>query len=85
MFSSLFLLLPLCGLTTFLFFDMFVRKQMILAIFIISVAFGTETEFEIITVQLGSASDRTLVLGNTGSACLTGLPFEILLPTDFFW
>ena len=68
MFSSLFLLLPLCGLTTFLFFDMFVRKQMILAILIISVAFGTETKFEIITVQLGSAADRTLVLGNTGSA-----------------
>ena len=47
---------------------MLVRKQMILAILIISVAFGTETKFEIITVQLGSAADRTLVLGNTGSA-----------------
>ena len=43
-------------------------KKMVLAILIISVAFGTETKFEIITVQLGSAADRTLVLGNTGSA-----------------
>ena len=38
------------------------RKQMILTIFVIAVAFGAETEFQIRIVLLGSSADRTLML-----------------------
>ena len=64
---------------------MFVRKQMILAILIITVTFGAEAELQIISVQLCPSADRTFVLGDTRLCRLAGLLFEILLPADLLW
>ena len=41
---------------------MFMRKQMILTIFVISFTFGTETELQIRIIQFCSAADRAFVL-----------------------
>ena len=43
-------------------FYMFVSEQMILAIFIISVTFGTETEFQAGIIQFRAAAYRAAVL-----------------------
>jgi hypothetical protein len=42
-------------------FYMFMRKQVILAVFIVSVASGTETELQIRIIFFGPAADRTFV------------------------
>ena len=47
---------------------MLMRKQMILTILIISIAFGTESEFQVRIVLLCSAADCAFVLGDT-SCC----------------
>lgn len=44
---------------------MLMRKQMILTILIISIAFGTESEFQVRIVLLCSAADCAFVLGDT--------------------
>ena len=41
---------------------MFVRKQMILTIFVVAVTLGAETEFQIVSVQLRSAADRAFCI-----------------------
>ena len=38
-------------------------KQMVLAVFIISVALRAEAKLEVISVKLGTAADRAFVLG----------------------
>lgn len=56
---------------------------MILAIFVIAVAFGTESEFQMIPVLLRSAAYRTLVFCNIYLAPMNCL-LICLLPADFF-
>ena len=41
---------------------MLMRKQMILAVFIIAVAFGAESEFQIVTVELSSAAYSAFIV-----------------------
>ena len=47
---------------------------MILTVFIIAVALGTETEFKIVTVLLGTPADRTFMFGD--SVYLSRLSFK---------
>ena len=49
---------------------MYVRmcEQVFLTVFVISVAFGTEAEFEGWIIQLGTSADRTFVLCDRGAA-----------------
>ena len=57
---------------------MFVRKQMILAIFVVAVAFRTETELQARIVLFRPAADRTFMFGNPGGSM--SLLFEIMSP-----
>ena len=41
------------------------RKQMILTVFIIAIALGTETEFQMFSVLLRSSADRTFMFGDS--------------------
>lgn len=43
---------------------MFMGEQMILTVFIISIALGTETKLQIVSVQLCTSADRTLMSDN---------------------
>ena len=48
--------------------DMLMCEQMILAIFIVTVTFGAEPEFQIRVVQLRPPADGTFMLGNPSAA-----------------
>lgn len=56
---------------------------MILAVLIVAVAFGTESEFQMLTVLLGSAADHTLMLCNMIYLTLVNGTFICLLSPDF--
>ena len=45
---------------------MFMCKQMVLAVFVIAVAFGTESEFQRGILLICSSADGTFMLCNTG-------------------
>ena len=49
---------------------MSMSKKMILAVFIISVAAGAETKFQIGIVQLCTSTDGAFMLGNCTAPCL---------------
>ena len=44
--------------------NMLMSKQVIRTVFVVTVAFGAEPEFEIVIVQLGTSTDCTFVSGN---------------------
>ena len=54
----------ICKILSLGFMNMLMGKQMILAVFIISITLRAETEFQIISVQFGAPAYCTLVLGN---------------------
>ena len=58
-------------------------KKMVLAILIISIAFGTETEFQRRIILFRSSADRTFMFGNTGGGM--SLPFEFLPALHLSW
>ena len=64
---------------------------MIGTVFVVSVTFGTESEFQIVIIQLGSSADCTFVTGNhgmsvtvyrlsSGTLCIVDFTFECCLP-----
>ena len=55
---------------------------MILAVLVVTVAFGTESKFQMLTVLLGSAADRTLMLCNMIYLALVNGTFICLLSPD---
>lgn len=55
------------------------RKQMILAVFIISVALGTEPEFQSRIILLRPAADGTFMLCDLG----IGIPLYVLFKFHF--
>ena len=65
---------------------MFMRKQMVLAVLVIPVAFGTETELQTGIVQLSPPAHRTPVLRPVGIVHMgRGLPFEFSLARSLLW
>ena len=62
---------------------MFVGIQMVLAIFIITEAFGAETEFQRGIILFRSAADGAFMLGN--SCRRLGLFFKFMSPFHLFW
>ena len=52
--------------------------QMMLTVFIISITFGAETEFQRGIILFGPAADRTFMFGDPGGGM--GLLFEIVSP-----
>ena len=54
----------ICKIFSVGFMNVLMGKQMILAVFIISITLRAETEFQIISVQFGAPAYCTLVLGN---------------------
>ena len=69
--------------TELLSFYMFMGKQMILTIFIISIAFGTKTELQIRIIQFCPSTNRTFVACDTFR--LLYLTVIRPLPVYFFW
>ena len=61
---------------------MAMRKQMILTILIITVAFGTETEFQVRIILIGLTADGAFVFGDFGISLNVMLelrpPFDLL-------
>lgn len=65
---------------------MLMCKQMILAILVISVAFGAETKFQIRIIHLCSAADRAFMLGHARPGRrLAHLALKGLPPVNFLW
>ncbi len=61
-------------------------EQMILAIFVISVAFRTEAKFQIVPVQLCAAADGTFMLCNAFRRCAAlDLLMKMLSSAELFW
>ena len=58
------------------------RVKMLLAILIIALALRAEAELHLRAVHLGSAADRTFVLGNTRISA--HIPLKLLPPVDLF-
>lgn len=64
---------------------MLMRKQMFLAILIVSRAFGTKAEFERRVILLRPAADRALMLCNPGVLRTPDRLTERLPPVDLLW
>lgn len=60
---------------------MFMGKQMILAVFVIAVALGTEAEFQFRVAFIRSAADGAFMLGHLGCIGISlYIPLKLLLP-----
>lgn len=64
--------------------NMLMGKQMILTIFVIAIALGAETEFQVWIIQLGSSADCTFMLcHHAASPRFLHLRLKYLLPVNF--
>lgn len=64
--------------------NMLMGKQMILTIFVIAIALGAETEFQVWIIQLGSSADCTFMLcHHAASPRFLHLSLKYLLPVNF--
>lgn len=68
--------------------NMLMCKQMILTVFIITVTFGTETEFQSRIILFRSSANCAFMLGHTAGMshlCIPHLCLKYILSMHFFW